>query len=68
MLEREYSMVQECTNHYEVHRQDDGSLELRISVPRRFANLWLVKLSELRATDAEINDYEDDEPVKSICG
>jgi len=61
MPEIEYSMVQECTNLYEARRQADGSLDIHISVPRGFANLWLAKLSELRTTDAEITEYESDE-------
>ena len=61
MPELEYSMIQECTNRYEARRQADGSLDIHILVPRRFANLWLAKLSDLRATDTEITDYESDE-------
>jgi hypothetical protein len=61
MPELDYSMIQECTDRYEARRQADGSLEIRISVPRRFADLWLAKLSGLRAADAEITEYEIDE-------
>jgi hypothetical protein len=60
MPDLDYSMVQECANRYEARRQADGSLEIHISVPRRFADLWLTKLSELRTTDAEITEYESD--------
>ncbi len=51
-------MVQECTDVYWPEEQSDGSLEVRIKIPRRFADLWLVKLSDLRATMDEIREYE----------
>ncbi len=56
--EREVDMVQECVDSYDVKAHDDGKITITIDVPRRFADLWLVKLSELRATDAEIREYE----------
>jgi hypothetical protein len=51
-------MVQECVDRYEAVEQEDGSLLVTIRVPRRFANLWLSKLSGLRTTPAEISEYE----------
>jgi hypothetical protein len=57
---KQYSMVQECTDRYEAKRSDTGDLEISIRVPRRFADLWLVKLSGLRTTDSEITEYEPD--------
>ena len=54
----QFSMVEECVNSYHAKRQADGSLDIAISVPRRFAGLWLVKLSELRATEEDIREYE----------
>lgn len=57
----EYSMIQECTDVYEAKRQDDGSLHIEIKVPKRFADLWLIKLSRLRTNDREIQEYEPDE-------
>lgn len=56
--EREVSMVQECVDSYDVKSHGDGKITITIEVPRRFADLWLVKLSELRATDSEIREYE----------
>ena len=56
--EREVSMVQECVDSYDVESHDDGKITITIEVPKRFADLWLVKLSELRATNTEINEYE----------
>lgn len=56
-----YSMTQECTDSYRVEERPKGGVEITISAPKRFADLWLVKLSELRATDAEIAEYEEAE-------
>lgn len=55
--EEKYSMVQECTDRYRAKRSEAGDLEISIQVPRRFADLWLVKLSALQTTDAEIAEY-----------
>lgn len=57
-MSQAYSMVQECTDSYEARRQEDGTLKVQMLIPARFADLWLVKLSELTATDAEIEEYE----------
>lgn len=53
-----YSMVEECADSYRFHEQPDGSAEIVIRVPARFRDLWLVKLSELTTTDAEIREHE----------
>ncbi|PSQ81232.1 MAG: hypothetical protein BRD46_02550 [Bacteroidetes bacterium QS_8_68_15] len=58
MEEKAFSMVQECTDSYDARKQPDGSRDIRIKVPPRFADLWLVKLGELRATMEEIREYE----------
>lgn len=56
-----YKMVQECVDSYDV--QDNGtSTDIHIRVPKRFADLWLTKLSELETDDREIADYEPPEP------
>lgn len=62
MPDEAYPMVGECTDLYEAVRQEDGGLSIRISVPPRFADLWLVKLAGLTATDAEIAEYEPGAP------
>ena len=54
----EYSMVQECVDRYEARDRADGGLDIQMVVPPRFRDLWLVKLSELRASDDEIKRYE----------
>lgn len=56
--ERDVTMVQECVDLYDVKSHDNGSVTITIEVPTRFADLWLLKLAELRATDAEIRKYE----------
>ncbi|HYE96540.1 MAG TPA: hypothetical protein VD962_10055 [Rubricoccaceae bacterium] len=53
-----YPMVQDCCRSYRVEEQPDGGVVITIDVDPRFAQLWRVKLSELRATDEEIA-YQD---------
>ena len=53
-----YSLTQECVDSYRVNEQPAGGVEITITVPKRFADLWLVKLSELRTTAEEIATYE----------
>lgn len=60
MADEESPMVGECTDSYEAVRQADGSVLIQMSIPRRFADLWLVKLTGLTTTDAEIAAYEPD--------
>jgi hypothetical protein len=51
-------MAGECTDRYEAVRKADGTHFIQISVPRRFADLCLVRLSRLMAADAEIAECE----------
>jgi len=51
-------MVQECTDSYDFSKRVDGSAEVRIVIPKRFADLWVAKLSDLRTSSKEIADYE----------
>ena len=55
-------MVGECTDSYQTRDRPDGGLEIVIQVPRRFRDLWLVKLTDLTVTDDEIAEYEPDHP------
>jgi hypothetical protein len=48
------SMVQECVSRYIVHENEDGSITITIDVPRKFSDLWLIRLSEMRTTAKEI--------------
>ena len=59
MTPQEISMVQECTSSYVASSHSDGSLTITIEVPARFADLWLVKLSDLRATADEVTFSEE---------
>lgn len=63
MPDEAYPMVGECTDSYEAIRQADGGVLIRMSVPRRFADLFLVKLTGLTTTDAEIAEYEPEAPA-----
>jgi hypothetical protein len=57
-----YSLVQECTDSYETRDLPDGRMDVHIVVPRRFADLWLAKLSSLRTDDEEIRQYQPEGP------
>jgi hypothetical protein len=57
-----YRMVQECVDSYHTEESSDG-IDIHIKVPKRFADLWLTKLSELEATDDEIKEYRPRDPV-----
>jgi hypothetical protein len=49
-----FSMVQEAVDSYSVESLPDGRTAIQIVIPARFVNLWLVKLSELHGTRAEM--------------
>jgi len=58
-----FPMVGEAVDSYEARDLPDGRLEIRIVAPRRFASLWLVKLTELRGTLTEMRELADgDDP------
>jgi hypothetical protein len=57
-MNEEFSMVQEAIDSYAARELPDGRLEIQIIVPRRFADLWLVKLSELRVTEADLDESQ----------
>lgn len=61
MTTDDISMVQECTSSYVASEHPDGSLTITIEIPARFAELWLVKLSELKATSDDLAVDENDE-------
>jgi len=52
------SMIQERTDFYEFNRKVDGAAEVRIVIPKRFADLWAIKLGNMRTSPKEIADYE----------
>ena len=55
-----FKLVGEASDSYEARALPDGRTEIRIVIPPRFANLWLVKLNELRGTLAEVRELNDD--------
>ena len=55
-----FSMVDEACDSYEARPLDDGRTEVRIVIPARFADLWLVKVSEMRGTLAEMRSLAGD--------
>jgi hypothetical protein len=59
MDEEKFSLVQECTNKYFVENLDEEEVEIHIRIPKRFRSLWLSKLSDLRTTEQEIDEYKD---------
>ncbi|MHB0959936.1 MAG: hypothetical protein ACYC0X_20640 [Pirellulaceae bacterium] len=61
MESKQISMVQECVDAYQVTERPDGGIEIAMRVPRRFKDLWLVRLSQLRTNEQEIRQYEDED-------
>jgi hypothetical protein len=61
MNEETFSLVQECTNKYFVENLNEEEVEIHIRVPKKFRSLWLSKLSDLRTTEKEIEEYKDPE-------
>lgn len=47
-------MVQECVDSYRVEDLAGGAVRITIEIPARFRDLWLARLSELRASDSEL--------------
>ncbi|MCH9634064.1 MAG: hypothetical protein S4CHLAM7_08020 [Chlamydiae bacterium] len=45
MIDEQYSMVQECADKYSVKEKGNGDAEIYIKIPKRFKDLWIVKLS-----------------------
>ncbi|WP_316358940.1 hypothetical protein [Candidatus Neptunichlamydia sp. REUL1] len=60
-MEEQYSMVQECTDSYRVEEKGNKGIEIHMKIPKRFENLWICKLSDLRTTMEEIKEMEKDE-------
>ena len=49
-----FSMLQEACDSFEASLLPDGRTELRIIIPPQFADLRMVKFSELRGTLSEV--------------
>jgi hypothetical protein len=56
-----FGLVQECTNKYFVEDLNENEVEIHIRIPKKFRSLWLIKLSDLRTNEKEIEEYKDDE-------
>ena len=56
--EETFSLIQECTNEYLVENFNKEEVEIRIRIPKKFRSLWLSKLSDLRTTEKEIEEYK----------
>ena len=64
--EEKISMVQECTDSYEVTNHDDGSIEIHIKIPKEFKILWKIRLSDMTTTVDELEEYKPDEESVSV--
>ena len=53
-----YKMIDELAESYRFEQDEDGGAEIVIRTSARFADLWLIKLNELTATEKEIREYE----------
>lgn len=59
MNEDIFSMVQECTSKYSIEDLDEKEVEIRIRLPKKFKYLWLSKLSGLKTSKNEIDEFEE---------
>lgn len=59
MNEEKFSLIQELTNKYFIENINENELEIHIRIPKKFRFLWLKKLSDLRITKKEIEEYEE---------
>lgn len=50
----DYKMVDELVESYSVMTDDEGRVNIMITVPWEYRDLWMVKLGQLTATDDEI--------------
>ena len=56
-MKQTFSMIQECTDDYSV-KADNSHVDIQIKIPKKYRSLWLIKLSELRTSEAEIRELE----------
>ena len=54
-----FSLVQECTNKYLIKNINENESGIYIRIPKKFKTLWLIKLSELKTSQEEIEFYKD---------
>ena len=55
-MEEEFSLIRECTNEYYIENKNNN-IKINILIPKKFKNLWIHKLSELKTTVEEIEKY-----------
>lgn len=55
---RKYEMLVECVKSYRFIQHDDGSAEVHIEIPKRFAALWATKMNDLYTDDKEIGEFK----------
>ena len=55
-----FSLVQECTNKYGIKEITENEIEICIRIPKKFKTLWLIKISELKTNQHEIDIYMDE--------
>jgi hypothetical protein len=58
MDEETFSLVQECTNKYLVKNLNEEEVEIYIRIPKKYRLLWLSKLSDLKITQKELEEYK----------
>jgi len=56
-----YSLTEELNDHFLTNHLEDGRIKISILIPAKFKTLWLHKLTNLYATDEEIEYYQSDE-------
>ncbi len=55
-----FNMLEEGVNSYETKNVDSNTFEIKITVPMKFKNIWLVKLDGLETSLDEV-DYWNEE-------
>ena len=61
-IDEEFSLIQECTDEYYLEDKDYKT-KINILIPKKFKRLWIHKLSELKTTMKEIEEYEQNERI-----
>jgi hypothetical protein len=51
------NMIETCTDNYEINTLPDEGIKISIKVPKKFRDLWLIKLTELTTSIEEIQEY-----------
>lgn len=54
-----FSLLQEGVNSYSSHELDEDEYEIKIVVPKKFYNVWRVKLTDLESSLEEVEYWND---------